>query len=159
MANATANAGMPTAALPDGTAVPQLGQGTWTMGEHKARASVEASALAVGFELGMTLVDTAEMYGDGGAEEVVARAMAGRRDRLFVVSKVYPHNAGRRSAIQACERSLKRLGTDRLDLYLCIGGGAFRSARRSRRSNACARMARSFAGASPISIRRTCASS
>ena len=66
----------------------------------------------------MTLVDTAEMYGDGGAEEIVARAMAGRRDRLFVVSKVYPHNAGRKSAISACERSLKRLGTDRLDLYL-----------------------------------------
>jgi diketogulonate reductase-like aldo/keto reductase len=104
--------------LPDGASVPQLGQGTWTMGEHKTRASVEASALTVGFELGMTLVDTAEMYGDGGAEEVVARALAGRRERLFVVSKVYPHNAGRKSAIHACERSLKRLGTDRLDLYL-----------------------------------------
>ena len=118
MANVMANTGMPTVALPDGTAVPQLGQGTWTMGEHKARAAVEASALAVGFDLGLTLVDTAEMYGDGGAEEVVARAMAARRDRLFVVSKVYPQNAGRKSAIQACERSLKRLGTDRLDLYL-----------------------------------------
>src|SRR6185436_8462005 len=86
--------------------------------EHKARASVEAAALMRGIELGMTLIDTAEMYGDGGAEEVVARAIAGRRDRLFVVSKVYPHNAGRKSAISACERSLKRLGTDRLDLYL-----------------------------------------
>src|SRR5512141_1680086 len=118
MANATANAGMPTVELPDGTAVAQLGQGTWTMGEQKARAPIEASALAVGFELGMTLVDTAEMYGDGGAEQVVARAMAGRRDRLFVVSKVYPHNAGRKSAIQACERSLGRLRTDHLDLYL-----------------------------------------
>jgi diketogulonate reductase-like aldo/keto reductase len=111
-------ADIPLVALPDGESVPQLGMGTWTMGEHKTRASVEASALTAGFELGMTLVDTAEMYGDGGAEEVVARAIAGRRDRLFVVSKVYPHNAGRKSAIQACERSLKRLGTDRLDLYL-----------------------------------------
>jgi diketogulonate reductase-like aldo/keto reductase len=114
-----ANAGeMPVVALPDGTPVPALGQGTWTMGEHKARASNEAAALTLGIEIGMTLVDTAEMYGDGGAEEVVARAIAGRRDRLFVVSKVYPHNAGRKSAISACERSLKRLGTDRLDLYL-----------------------------------------
>ena len=109
---------MPVVTLPDGTSVPQFGSGTWTMGEHKARASVEASALTVGFELGMTLVDTAEMYGDGGAEEVVARAIAGRREHLFLVSKVYPHNAGRKSAIEACERSLKRLGTDRLDLYL-----------------------------------------
>jgi len=118
MLDVMANADMPTVALPDGTVVPQLGQGTWTMGEHKVRASVESAALAVGFELGLTLVDTAEMYGDGGAEQVVARAMAGRRDELFVVSKVYPHNAGRKSAIHACERSLKRLGTDRLDLYL-----------------------------------------
>jgi diketogulonate reductase-like aldo/keto reductase len=114
----TSHADIPHVVLPDGTTVPQLGQGTWTMGEHKTRASVEASALTVGFDLGMTLVDTAEMYGDGGAEEVVARAIAGRREQLFVVSKVYPHNAGRKSAIQACERSLKRLGTDRLDLYL-----------------------------------------
>jgi len=88
------------------------------MGERKARAAAEAAALSLGIELGMTLVDTAEMYGDGGAEEVLARAIAGRRDGLFVVSKVYPHNAGRKSAISACERSLSRLGTDRLDLYL-----------------------------------------
>ena len=109
---------MPTVMLPDGTSVPQLGLGTWTMGEKKARAAAEAFALTVGLDLGMTLVDTAEMYGDGGAEEVIGRAIAGRRERLFVVSKVYPHNAGRKSAIAACERSLKRLGTDRLDLYL-----------------------------------------
>jgi diketogulonate reductase-like aldo/keto reductase len=113
-----ATADMPRVSLPDGTTVPALGQGTWTMGERKARASAEAAALSLGIELGMTLVDTAEMYGDGGAEEVLARAIAGRRDRLFVVSKVYPHNAGRKSAISACERSLSRLGTDRLDLYL-----------------------------------------
>ena len=109
---------IPSVAFPDGTTVPALGLGTWTMGEHKARAPAEVAALARGFDLGMTLVDTAEMYAEGAAEEVVARAMAGRRDRLFVVSKVYPHNAGRKSAISACERSLKRLGTDRLDLYL-----------------------------------------
>ena len=104
--------------FPDGTTMPALGLGTWTMGEHRARAATEAAALSQGFDLGMTLVDTAEMYADGGAEEVVRHAMAGRRDRLFVVSKVSPHNAGRKSAISACERSLKRLGTDRLDLYL-----------------------------------------
>lgn len=88
------------------------------MGETPARAAKEAAALSLGLDLGMTLVDTAEMYGDGGAEEVVARAMAGRRDRVFVVSKVYPHNAGRKSAVTACERSLARLRTDHLDLYL-----------------------------------------
>jgi diketogulonate reductase-like aldo/keto reductase len=111
-------ADVPAVTFPDRTTVPALGLGTWTMGEHKARAATEAAALSLGFDLGMTLVDTAEMYAEGGAEKIVARAMAGRRDRLFVVSKVYPHNAGRKSAISACERSLKRLGTDRLDLYL-----------------------------------------
>ena len=111
-------ADMPWVTFPDGTTVPALGLGTWTMGEQKARAATEASALSLGFDLGMTLVDTAEMYAEGGAEKVVAAAIAGRRDRLFVVSKVYPHNAGRKSAISACERSLGRLGTDRLDLYL-----------------------------------------
>ena len=113
-----ATADMPRVPLSDGTTVPALGQGTWTMGERKARASAEAAALILGVELGMTLVDTAEMYGDGGAEEVLAEVIAGRRDRMFVVSKVYPHNAGRKSAISACERSLSRLRTDRLDLYL-----------------------------------------
>ena len=98
--------------------MPALGLGTWKMGEKKASAPRESAALSLGFDLGMTLVDTAEMYGDGGAEEVVARAIAGRRNRVFVVSKVYPHNAGRKSAVTACERSLARLGTDRLDLYL-----------------------------------------
>ena len=109
---------MPRVAFPDGTSVPALGLGTWKMGEHPKRAAEEAAALSVGLDLGMTLVDTAEMYGDGGAEEVVAKAIATRRDRVFVVSKVYPHNAGRKSAITACERSLRRLATDRLDLYL-----------------------------------------
>ena len=104
--------------FPDGATVPALGQGTWTMGEQRARAAREAEALACGLDLGMTLIDTAEMYGDGGAEKVVARAIAGRRDEVFVVSKVYPHNAGRKSAISACERSLSRLRVERLDLYL-----------------------------------------
>ena len=88
------------------------------MGEKRTRVGQEAAALTLGVGLGMTLIDTAEMYGDGGAERVVARAIAGRRDEVFVVSKVYPHNAGRKSAISACERSLARLGIERLDLYL-----------------------------------------
>jgi diketogulonate reductase-like aldo/keto reductase len=105
-------------ALADGATVPALGQGTWTMGEKRTRAAQEAIALALGLDLGMTLIDTAEMYGEGGAERVTARAIAGRRNEVFVVSKVYPHNAGRKSAISACERSLSRLGIARLDLYL-----------------------------------------
>lgn len=109
---------LPRVAFPDGATVSALGLGTWKMGEEPQRAAQEAAALSLGLDLGMTLVDTAEMYGDGGAEEVVARAMAGRRDRVFVVSKVYPHNAGRKSAVSACERSLRRLRTDHLDLYL-----------------------------------------
>lgn len=113
-----ARAPLPTVTFPDGTLVPALGLGTWTMGEKRARAGREAEALSTGIDLGMSLIDTAEMYGEGGAEEVVARAIAGRRDRVFVVSKLYPHHAGRTSAIAACERSLRRLRTDRLDLYL-----------------------------------------
>jgi diketogulonate reductase-like aldo/keto reductase len=88
------------------------------MGENRRRAAEEAEALRVGIDLGMTLVDTAEMYGSGGAEEVVARAAEGVRDKLFIVSKVYPHNASRTGVVAACERSLKRLVTDRIDLYL-----------------------------------------
>ena len=104
--------------LADGVRVPALGLGTWAMGERKRDRDVEIEALRLGLELGMTLIDTAEMYGDGGAEEVVARSITGRRERAFIVSKVYPHNAGAKSAIAACERSLKRLATDRIDLYL-----------------------------------------
>src|SRR5690242_16587733 len=104
--------------LPDGTEVPALGQGTWHMGERGNAAKTEVAALKLGIELGMTLIDTAEMYGNGGAEEVVAEAAQGQRDRLFIVSKVYPHNASRTGVAQACERSLKRLRTDRIDLYL-----------------------------------------
>jgi diketogulonate reductase-like aldo/keto reductase len=109
---------MQTVTLPSGEAVPALGQGTWFMGESVSRRSAEAAALQAGLDLGMTLIDTAEMYGEGGAEEVVGEAIAGRRDEVFLVSKVYPHNASRRGAIAACERSLKRMKTDRIDLYL-----------------------------------------
>ncbi|HJT07385.1 MAG TPA: aldo/keto reductase [Stellaceae bacterium] len=98
--------------------IPLIGLGTWGMGEARGRDPDMVAALRLGLELGMTLIDTAEMYGEGGAEEVVGKAIAGRRDKVFLVSKVYPHNATRRGAVAACERSLKRLGTDRLDLYL-----------------------------------------
>ena len=104
--------------LRSGERVPALGQGTWHMGESRRHAAEEAAALRFGIDLGMTLIDTAEMYGSGGAEEVVARAANGLRDSLFIVSKVYPHNASRTGLIAACERSLKRLATDRIDLYL-----------------------------------------
>ena len=109
---------LPKVTFRDGMDVPALGLGTWTMGERPRRAAQEIAALTVGFDLGMTLIDTAEMYGDGGAEKIVGQVIAGRRDEAFLVSKVYPHNAGRKNAIAACERSLKRLKTDRLDLYL-----------------------------------------
>ena len=109
---------MPTVRLADGTDVPALGMGTWRMGESTRARRKEVAALRAGIEAGMTLVDTAEMYADGGAEQVLAEAMAGRRGDVFVVSKVSPQNAGARSAIAACERSLRRLQTDRLDLYL-----------------------------------------
>jgi diketogulonate reductase-like aldo/keto reductase len=109
---------MRTVRLPDGTEVPALGQGTWHMGERSGAAKAEVAALKLGIELGMTLIDTAEMYGNGGAEEVVAEASQGQRDKLFIVSKVYPHNASRSGVVAACERSLKRLRTDRIDLYL-----------------------------------------
>ncbi len=105
-------------ALPDGTQVPALGQGTWHMGERGGAARDEVAALRLGIDLGMTLIDTAEMYGGGGAEAVVAQAIALQRDSVFLVSKVSPHNASRAGVKAACERSLKRLGTDRIDLYL-----------------------------------------
>ena len=107
-----------TVTLPNGESVPALGQGTWQMADNASRRAQEIEALRLGVELGMTLIDTAEMYGEGAAEELVAEALAGERERLFVVSKVYPHNASRQGVIQACERSLRRLKTERLDLYL-----------------------------------------
>jgi diketogulonate reductase-like aldo/keto reductase len=104
--------------LPSGTTIPILGQGTWQMGESAKVRSQEINALKFGIDLGMTLIDTAEMYGEGGAEEVVAEAIKGQRSHLFLVSKIYPHNATRQGTIRACDRSLKRLKTDYLDLYL-----------------------------------------
>jgi len=109
---------LPTVRLPSGETVPQLGQGTWHMGESGRTRKDEAAALRLGLDLGMTLIDTAEMYGDGGAEEVVAEAIAGRRDECFIVTKVLPENSTRARMVAACERSLKRLKTDRIDLYL-----------------------------------------
>jgi diketogulonate reductase-like aldo/keto reductase len=108
---------MTTVRFPDGCTVPALGQGTWRMGERGDRRR-EADALRLGLDLGMTLIDTAEMYGEGGAEEVVGDAIAGRRDEAFLVSKVYPHNASRAKLPRALEASLKRLRVERLDLYL-----------------------------------------
>lgn len=101
-----------------GRAVPALGQGTWNMGEQAARRQDEVHALQLGLDLGMTLIDTAEMYGEGGAEEVVGEAIAGRRDQAFIVSKVYPHNASFDGVQEACERSLRRLKVEAIDLYL-----------------------------------------
>jgi diketogulonate reductase-like aldo/keto reductase len=109
---------LPRVILPDGESVPAFGLGTWHMGEDRRRAADEEAALKLGIELGMTLIDTAEMYGNGTAEEIVARAANGVRDRLFIVSKVLPHNASRNGVVEACERSLKRLKTDHIDLYL-----------------------------------------
>ena len=114
---------MRSVTLPDGERVPALGQGTWRMGEGTARHD-QVRALRHGLELGLTLVDTAEMYGEGEAERIVGEAIAGRRDEVFLVSKVYPHNASAADAVRACERSLGRLGTDRIDLYLLHWRGA-----------------------------------
>jgi diketogulonate reductase-like aldo/keto reductase len=109
---------MRTITLKSGDTVPVLGLGTWRMGERKGDRPAEVAAVKLGLDLGIRLVDTAEMYGEGGAEEMLSEALAGRRDEIFLVSKVYPHNASRKGTIAACERSLKRLKTDRLDLYL-----------------------------------------
>ena len=109
---------LPTLRLPSGDTIPVLGQGTWGMAEDARRREEEIAALRLGLNLGMTVIDTAEMYADGAAEELVGEALAGRRDEAFLVSKVLPQNATRRGTIAACERSLHRLGTDQLDLYL-----------------------------------------
>lgn len=104
--------------LPDGTSVPRLGQGTWNIGDSNASRAEEIAALRLGVELGLHLIDTAEMYGEGRSEELVGEAIRGIRDDVFLVSKVYPHNAGQERLVRSCEASLKRLGTDHLDLYL-----------------------------------------
>ena len=102
----------------DGTTVPALGQGTWEIGDDPARRDAEQQALSRGLDLGLTLIDTAEMYGDGRSERLVGEVIQGRRDEVFLVSKVLPQNASEMKMILACEKSLERLGTDRLDLYL-----------------------------------------
>jgi diketogulonate reductase-like aldo/keto reductase len=109
---------IPEIQLRSGEAVPVLGQGTWRMAEHPSRRQEEIAALRLGLDLGMTLIDTAELYADGSAEELVAEAIAGRRDEVFLVTKVVPANATRHGTIEACERSLRRLRTDHVDLYL-----------------------------------------
>lgn len=109
---------MKTVALPGGERVPALGMGSWMLGDDRARRAEEIAALQCGIDLGMRLIDTAEMYGEGASEELVGEAIRGRRDRVFLVSKAYPHHAGRKSAPAACERSLARLGVDCIDLYL-----------------------------------------
>ena len=111
-------ADVPTLRLPSGESVPVLGQGTWMMAEGRGRRADEIASLRLGLDLGLTLIDTAEMYADGASETLVGEAIAGRRDEVFLVSKVLPSNAGRAAAIRACERSLARLRTDRIDLYL-----------------------------------------
>src|SRR5258705_131366 len=100
------------------SACPDLGQGKWNMAEAPGRRAIEIAGLRFGLDLGMTLIDTAEMYSEGAAEELVGEAIAGRRDEVFLVSKVLPHHATANGTIAACEASLRRLGTDRLDLYL-----------------------------------------
>jgi len=116
---------MQTLLLPSGASIPKLGLGTWRLGESRASRAAEVAAVRTAIEIGYRLIDTAEMYGEGGAEEVVGQAVAEalragdvRRDELFIVSKVYPHNASRRGTLQACERSRRRLGLDQIDLYL-----------------------------------------
>jgi diketogulonate reductase-like aldo/keto reductase len=115
---------LPTVELPSGETVPQLGQGTWRMGESARKREAEIAALRLGLDLGLTLIDTAEMYADGVAEGIVAEAIQGRRDECFIVSKVLPENSTRAGTVAACERSLKRLKTDRIDLYLLHWRGA-----------------------------------
>lgn len=116
---------IPTTDLPSGIAVPLLGQGTWNIGDDRRRWAEEARALKLGIDLGMTLIDTAEMYASGGAEEVVRQAIAGHRDEVFIVSKVLPSNASRAGIPRACEASLKRMGIERIDLYLLHWRGRF----------------------------------
>ena len=122
---------MKTISLPDGRIVPVLGLGTWRMGEARRSRAAEVAALRLAFELGYRLIDTAEMYGEGGAEEIVGQALAQamssgviRREEVFIVSKVYPHNASRRDLPAACERSRRRLGLDRIDYYLLHWAGS-----------------------------------
>src|SRR6202048_902500 len=112
--------------LPSGAAIPVFGIGTWRMGESARRRAQELDAVHHALEIGYPMIDTAEMYGEGGAEEIVGEAIKGRKDRPFIVSKVYPHNATRSGTVAACERSLKRMGLERIDLYLLHWRGGSR---------------------------------
>src|SRR5699024_4878619 len=112
------SATVPTITLPSGEEIPSLGQGTWGWAERPQRRDSEIEALRTGIDLGMSLVDTAEMYGNGAAEELLGRALRNRREEVFLVDKVLPSNASKKDTIAACERSLRRLDTDRIDLYL-----------------------------------------
>lgn len=116
---------MKTLTLPSGRPIPVLGQGTGNMGEDPARAQAEIGAIQLGIDLGMTLIDTAEMYGEGGSERMIGKAIAGRRDQVFLVSKVYPHNASFEGAQAACERSRRRLKLQQLALYRLHWPGCF----------------------------------
>ncbi len=109
---------MKTIALPSGERIAALGQGAWNIGDRRTTRAAEIATLRRGLDLALTLIDTAEMYGDGRSEQLIAEAIAGRRDEAFIVSKVLPNNASRRGTVAACERSLKNLNTDRIDLYL-----------------------------------------
>jgi len=109
---------MQTVTLPSGERVPAFGLGTWQIGDHAALRDEEIATIRLALDLGATLIDTAEMYGEGRSETLVGEAILGRRDEVFLVSKIYPHNASQQGTVAACERSLRRLGTDRIDLYL-----------------------------------------
>ena len=114
-----------TVSLPGNVCVPALGQGTWYMGDEKSKKAEEIKALQTGIDLGMTVIDTAEMYGNGRSEQLVGEAIAGRRDAVFLVSKVLPSNASRKGTVAACERSLQRLKTEAIDLYLLHWEGQY----------------------------------
>jgi diketogulonate reductase-like aldo/keto reductase len=114
-----------TVKMPNGDVVPALGQGTWMMGQGRHSRAQEVRALQLGIDLGMTLIDTAEMYADGLAEEITGEAIAGRRDEIYLVTKVLPNHASRSATIAACERSLKRLGVETVDLYLLHWRGGY----------------------------------
>jgi len=128
---------MKTVTLPSGERVPALGQGTWCMGENKAARAEEIATLMLGLDLGITLIDTAEMYGEGKAEELIGEAIASRRDQVFLVSKVYPQTARERRGGRVASGSLRRLRTDRIDLYLLHWRGACRSPKPWRHSWRC----------------------
>ncbi|BBE23461.1 hypothetical protein MN0502_23440 [Arthrobacter sp. MN05-02] len=132
--------------FPDGTVVSALGQGTWNLGDSPACRNAEIGALRTGIDLGLTVIGTAEMYGNGRSEDIVGEAIRGRRDEVFLVSKVLPSNASASGTIEACHASLNRLGTDCLDLYLLHGGGDSHSRKPSQRSSPSSTRARSVRG-------------